>query len=213
MNISAPFMARPIKTISAHACHCVGRNPGIFQITAVAPLPSMDLPTIVVFCAQLPGASPNTVATSVACAAQTPSGADRRRHRDDLAQCIWRGTGITLQFDINRDIDGAARDVEAAINAARTQACPPDLPQQSDLPQYNPADAPILNLALTSKTMTPGQIYDVASNVLAQRLSQLRGIGNVNINGSSPLAVRVQLNPQALYKYGIGLDVRRACRS
>ena len=168
----------------------------------------MDLPTIVVV-AQLPGASPNTVATSVA--------APLERHLGQIAdvtemtsRSAFGQTRITLQFDINRDIDGAARDVEAAINAARTDL-PANLPSNPTYHKFNPADAPILNLALTSKTMTPGQIYDVASNVLAQRLSQLRGIGNVSIDGSSPLAVRVELNPQALYKYGIGLeDVRAA---
>ena len=168
----------------------------------------MDLPTIVVF-AQLPGASPNTVATSVA--------APLERHLGQIAdvtemtsRSAFGQTRITLQFNINRDIDGAARDVEAAINAARTDL-PANLPSNPTYHKFNPADAPILNLALTSKTMTPGQIYDVASNVLAQRLSQLRGIGNVSIDGSSPLAVRVELNPQALYKYGIGLeDVRAA---
>ena len=174
----------------------------------VAPLPSLDLPTIVVS-AQLPGASPNTIATSVA--------APLERHLGQIAdvtemtsRSAFGQTRITLQFDINRDIDGAARDVEAAINAARTDL-PANLPSNPTYHKFNPADAPILNLALTSKTMTPGQIYDVASNVLAQRLSQLKGIGNVSIDGSSPLAVRVELNPQALYKYGIGLeDVRAA---
>ena len=120
---------------------------------------------------------------------------------------------ITLQFDVSRDIDGAARDVQAAINAARADL-PTNLPSNPTYRKVNPADAPIMVLALTSKTMTQGQMYDAASNILAQRLSQLSGIGNVNIGGSSLPAVRVELNPQALYKYGIGLeDVRAALAS
>ena len=207
MNISAPFIARPVATTLLTLAIALAGILG-FSRLPVAPLPSLDLPTIVVG-AQLPGANPNTVATSVA--------APLERHLGQIAdvtemtsRSAFGQTRITLQFDINRDIDGAARDVEAAINAARTDL-PANLPSNPTYHKFNPADAPILNLALTSKTMTPGQIYDVASNVLAQRLSQLRGIGNVSIDGSSPLAVRVELNPQALYKYGIGLeDVRAA---
>ena len=129
------------------------------------------------------------------------------------SQSTVGATRITLQFDINRDINGAARDVQAAINAARADL-PSNLPSNPTYRKFNPADAPILVLALTSKTMTQGQMYDVASNVLAQRLSQLSGIGNVSIGGSTLPAVRVELNPQALYKYGIGLeDVRAAFAS
>ena len=122
-------------------------------------------------------------------------------------------TRITLQFDLNRDIDGAARDVQAAINAARADL-PTSLQTNPTYRKVNPADAPILILALTSKTLTHGQIYDAASNVLQQRLSQLSGIGQVIIGGSALPAVRVELNPQALFKYGIGLeDVRAALAS
>ena len=207
MNISAPFIARPVATTLLMLAITLAGILG-FSRLPVAPLPRMDLPTIVVV-AQLPGASPNTVATSVA--------APLERHLGQIAdvtemtsRSTFGQTRITLQFDINRDIDGAARDVEAAINAARADLSS-NLPSNPTYHKFNPADAPILNLALTSKTMTPGQIYDVASNVLAQRLAQIRGIGNVNIGGSSPFAVRVELNPQALYKYGIGLeDVRAA---
>ena len=207
MNISAPFIARPVATTLLMLAIALAGILG-FSRLPVAPLPRIDLPTIVVV-AQLPGASPNTVATSVA--------APLERHLGQIAdvtemtsRSTFGQTRITLQFDINRDIDGAARDVEAAINAARADLSS-NLPSNPTYHKFNPADAPILNLALTSKTMTPGQIYDVASNVLAQRLAQIRGIGNVNIGGSSPFAVRVELNPQALYKYGIGLeDVRAA---
>ena len=177
----------------------------------VAPLPQVDFPTIAVS-AQLPGASPDTVATSVA--------EPLERHLGQIAgvtemtsQSAIGLTRITLQFDINRDIDGAARDVQAAINAARADL-PSNLPSNPTYRKFNPSDAPILILALTSKTMTQGQMYEAASNVLAQRLSQLSGIGNVSIGGSTLPAVRVELNPQALYKYGIGLeDVRAALAS
>ena len=207
MNISAPFIARPVATTLLMLAIVLAGTLG-FSRLPVAPLPRIDLPTIVVS-AQLPGASPNTVGTSVA--------APLERHLGLIAdvtemssQSTFGQTRITLQFDINRDIDGAARDVEAAINAARADLSS-NLPSNPTYHKYNPADAPILNLALTSKTMTPGQIYDAAASILGQRLAQLRGIGDVSIVGSSPLAVRVELNPQALNKYGIGLeDVRAA---
>src|SRR6202012_2425847 len=182
-----------------------------FSKLPVAPLPQVDFPTISVS-AQLPGASPETVSTSVA--------EPLERHLGQIAAVTemtsQSGIGqarITLQFDVSRDIDGAARDVEAAINAARADL-PTNLPSNPIYRKVNPADAPIMVLALTSKTMTQGQMYDAASNVVAQRLSQLSGIGNVNIGGSSLPAVRVELNPQALYNYGIGLeDVRAALAS
>jgi len=207
MNISAPFISRPVATTLLTLAIALSGIIG-FSRLPVAPLPKVDLPTIVVN-AQLPGANPNTVATGVA--------APLERHLGQIAgvtemtsQSTIGSTHITLQFDINRDINGAARDVQAAINAARTDL-PSNLPSNPTYRKFNPADAPIIALALTSKTMTQGQIYDYASNVLAQRLSQLSGIGNVSIGGSSLPAVRVELNPQALYKYGIGLeDVRAA---
>jgi multidrug efflux pump len=182
-----------------------------FSMLPVAPLPQVDFPTISVT-AQLPGASPNTVATSVA--------EPLERHLGQIADVIemtsQSGIGqatITLQFDITRDINGAARDVQAAISAAAADL-PANLPSNPTYRKVNQADAPILILALTSKTKTQGQMYDAASNILAQRLSQLGGIGNVSIGGSALPAVRVELNPQALYKYGIGLeDVRAALAS
>ena len=182
-----------------------------FSRLPVAPLPQVDFPTISVS-AQLPGASPMTVATSVA--------EPLERHLGQIAdvtemtsQSGIGQTRITLQFDLNRDIDGAARDVQAAINAARADL-PSSLRSNPTYRKVNPADAPILILALTSDTLTQGQMYDAASNVLAQRLSQLSGIGQVIIGGSTLPAVRVDLNPQALFKYGIGLeDVRAALAS
>ena len=210
MNISAPFIARPVATTLLTLGIAIAGVLG-FSKLPVSPLPQVDFPTISVT-ATLPGASPNTVATSVA--------EPLERHLGQIADVSemtsQSGIGqarITLQFDITRDIDGAARDVEAAINAARADL-PSNLPSNPTYRKVNPADAPILILALTSKTMTQGQMYDVASNILAQRLSQLSGIGNVIIGGSTLPAVRVELNSQALYKYGIGLeDVRAALAS
>src|SRR6202008_3575934 len=129
------------------------------------------------------------------------------------SQSTVGNTRITLQFNLNRNIDGAARDVEAAINAARADL-PTSLRQNSTYRKVNPADAPIAILAMTSATLTRGQIYDAASTVMQQALSQIDGIGQVAIRGSSLPAVRVELNPQALFKYGIGLeDVRAALAS
>ncbi len=210
MNISAPFIARPVAT-TLLTLGIAFAGVLAFSKLPVAPLPQVDYPTIAVI-AQLPGASPETVATSVA--------EPLERHLGQIAdvtemtsQSGIGQTRITLQFDLSRDIDGAARDVQAAINAARADL-PASLKTNPTYRKVNPADAPILILALTSKTLTEGQIYDAASNVLAQRLSQLSGIGQVIIGGSALPAVRVDLNPQALFKYGIGLeDVRAALAS
>ncbi|MGO9396428.1 MAG: efflux RND transporter permease subunit [Xanthobacteraceae bacterium] len=210
MNISAPFIARPVATTLLTIAIALAGLLG-FSRLPVSPLPQVDFPTISVT-ATLPGASPETVATSVA--------EPLERHLGQIADVSemtsQSGIGqarITLQFDVSRDIDGAARDVQAAINAARADL-PTNLPSNPTYRKVNPADAPILILALTSKTMTQGQMYDAASNILAQRLSQLSGIGNVIIGGSTLPAVRVDLNPQALYNYGIGLeDVRAALAS
>ena len=210
MNISAPFIARPVATTLLTIAIALAGLMGFTRLP-VSPLPQVDFPTISVS-ATLPGASPETVSTSVA--------EPLERHLGQIADVTemtsQSGIGqarITLQFDVSRDIDGAARDVQAAINAARADL-PTNLPSNPTYRKVNPADAPIMVLALTSKTMTQGQMYDAASNILAQRLSQLSGIGNVNIGGSSLPAVRVELNPQALYNYGIGLeDVRAALAS
>ena len=206
MNISAPFISRPVATTLLTLAIALAGILG-FSRLPVSPLPQVDFPTISVS-ATLPGASPDTVSTSVA--------EPLERHLGQIADVTemtsQSGIGqarITLQFDLSRDIDGAARDVQAAINAALADL-PANLPSNPTYRKVNPADAPILILALTSKTMTQGQMYDAASNILAQRLSQLGGIGNVIIGGSALPAVRVELNPQALYKYGIGLEDLRA---
>ena len=162
--------------------------------------------------AQLPGASPETVATSVA--------SPLERHLGQIADVTEMtsvssvgSARIVLQFGLNRDINGAARDVQAAINAARADL-PASLRSNPTYRKVNPADAPILILALTSGTLTRGQMYDAAANILSQKLSQIVGIGQVIIGGAALPAVRVELNPTALFKYGIGLeDVRAALAS
>jgi multidrug efflux pump len=210
MNISAPFIGRPIATtLLTLAIALAGFL--AFSRLPVAPLPEVDFPTISVS-AQLPGASPETVATSLA--------SPLERHLGQIANVTeitsQSQTGqarITLQFDLSRDIDGAARDVQAAINAARADL-PSNLLSNPTYRKVNPADAPVLILALTSKTLTRGQMYDAASTILAQQLSQLTGVGQVIISGAALPAVRVELNPQALFNYGIGLeDVRSALSS
>jgi multidrug efflux pump len=210
MNFSAPFVMRPVATTLITSGIAIAGFLGFFKLP-VSPLPQVDFPTISVQ-AQLPGASPETVASSVA------SPLERRLGQiaDVTEMTSTSGLGqtrIVLQFNLNRDIDGAARDVQAAINAARADL-PADLPLNPTYRKINPAEAPILILALTSDTLSRGELYDAASNVLQQRLSQLDGIGQVIIGGAALPAVRVELNPTALFKYGVGLeDVRAALAS
>ena len=210
MNPAAPFIVRPVATtLLTIGIALVGLF--AFLRLPVAPLPRVDYPTITVS-ASLPGASPDTMAATVA----TPL----ERHLGiiaDVTEMTSRSavgsTEITLQFNLGRSLDGAARDVQAAINAARADL-PASLPQNPSYHKVNPADAPVAILALTSQTLTLGQIYDAASTVPQQALSQIGGIGQVEIAGSSLPAVRVELNPLALFKYGIGLeDVRAALAS
>jgi multidrug efflux pump len=174
-----------------------------FRLLPVAPLPQVDFPTISVQ-AQLPGASPEVMAATVATPLERALG--RIAGVTEMTSSSVLGSSrITLQFDLNRDINGAARDVQAAINAAQNQL-PTGMPSNPRYRKVNPADAPIMILALTSDALTQGQMYDAASTVLAQKLSQVSGVGQVNVGGSSLPAVRVELNPSALNKYGIGLD-------
>jgi len=179
-----------------------------FKLLPVSPLPQVDFPTISVQ-ASLPGASPETMASTVATPLERALG--RIAGITEITSSSSLGsTRITLQFDLNRDIEGAANDVQAAINAART-LLPTGLPSNPTYRKVNPADAPIMILSMTSETMTQGQMYDAASTILAQKLSQVKGVGQVTVGGSSLPAVRVELNPATLYKYGIGLeDVRNA---
>ncbi len=210
MNISSPFIRRPVATILLTLAIALSGALAFFQLP-VAPLPEVQVPFVTVT-AQLPGASPETVANSVA--------QPLERHLGEIADVTEMTstsslgqTQIVMQFGLSRDIDGAARDVQAAINAARADL-PTALRQNPTYRKVNPSDAPILILSLTSKTLTRGQLYDAASNVLQQRISQIPGVGQVIIGGSALPAVRVELNPQALFKYGIGLeDVRAALAS
>jgi multidrug efflux pump len=209
MSISAPFVRRPVATTLLTIGLALAGGVAFFLLP-VSPLPSVDLPTIVVS-ASLPGASPQTVATSVT----TPL----ERHLGTIAgvtemtsQSAVGSSNTVLQFDLSRNIDGAARDVEAAIQAARVDL-PSALRSNPTYRKLNPSDAPVMILALTSDTLTAGQIYDSASTIMQQKLLQVSGIGDVTIGGSSLPAVRAELNPRALFKYGVGLEDVRAALS
>jgi multidrug efflux pump len=210
MSPSTVFINRPVATILLTFGVAAAGAVAFFQLP-VSPLPQVDYPTISVQ-AQLPGGSPEVVATSVA----TPLERHLGQIADVTEMTSVSGVGttrITLQFGLNRDINGAARDVQAAINAARADL-PASLRSNPTYRKSNPADAPILILALTSDTARRGELYDAASTVLSQKLSQVDGVGEVTVSGSSLPAVRVELNPSALFKYGIGLeDVRAALAS
>ena len=210
MNPAAVFIARPVATVLLTLGVALAGGVAYFLLP-VAPLPQVDFPTISIQ-ANMAGASPENMASSVA----TPL----ERHLGQIADVTEMtsssgvgNTRITLQFGLNRDIDGAARDVEAAINAARADL-PTSLRSNPTYRKVNPADSPIMILAMTSDTLTQGQVYDSAATVLQQKLSQVDGIGQVNVGGSSLPAVRIELNPSAMFKYGIGLeDVRAALAS
>src|SRR5512136_626544 len=205
MNISATFINRPVgTTLLTIALVLAGAIS--FRLLPVSPLPRVDFPTIQVS-AGLPGADPETMATSVAAPLERQFGLIAGV--TEMTSTSSRGSSnIVLQFELSRNIDGAARDVQAAINAARGYL-PPNLPNNPIYRKVNPADAPIMILALTSDTVGTAQMYDAASTILQQKLSQVEGVGQVFVGGSSLPAVRVELNPTALNKYGISLeDVR-----
>ncbi|HUI45360.1 MAG TPA: multidrug efflux RND transporter permease subunit [Nitrospirota bacterium] len=202
MNISAAFIKRPVATTLLTA-GLVLSGVIAFRMLPVSPLPQVDFPTISVQAA-LPGADPETMATSVAAPLERQFG--RIAGVAEMTSTSYRGsTSITLQFELNRDIDGAARDVQAAINAARGYL-PASLPANPTYRKVNPSDAPILILALTSETKSRAQMYDSADSILAQKLSQVGGVGQVFVGGSSLPAVRIDLSPMALSKYGISLE-------
>ncbi|MES2694703.1 MAG: efflux RND transporter permease subunit [Verrucomicrobiota bacterium] len=207
MNLSRPFVRRPVASCLI-AVALVLAGVLAYGLLPVAPLPEVDFPTIRVS-ASLPGASPETVAASVAAPLERALGAIAGV--TGISSDSRQGsTSITLEFAINRDINAAARDVQAAINAARGQM-PSGMPGNPTFRKVNPSQAPIMSLALSSPNISPGSLYDVASTILAQKISQIRGVGEVSVGGSSLPAVRVQLNPHALSHYGIALDeVRRA---
>ncbi|APR36263.1 efflux RND transporter permease subunit [Paraburkholderia sp. SOS3] len=210
MNLSRPFIARPVATTLLSIGIALA---GLFAFSKlpVAPLPQVDYPTISVQ-ASLPGASPETVATSVASPLERHLGAIADVTEMTSTSSVGT-TRITMQFGLNRDIDGAARDVQAAINAARADL-PASLRQNPTYHKVNPSDAPILILSVSSNTLQAGQLYDSAATVLQQSLSQVDGVGEVDVSGSANPAVRVELEPHALFHYGIGLeDVRAALAS
>jgi len=210
LNLSEPFIRRPIATVLLTIGIAMA-GAGAFFLLPVSPLPQVDIPTVFVS-ANLPGASPETMATSVATPLERRLGIISDVTEITSSSRIGQ-TQITLQFDLGRDIDGAARDVEAAVNAARVDL-PVTLRQNPTYRKVNPSDAPILILALTSKSRTPGQIYDAASTVIQQQISQVKGVGQVQLGGGSLPAVRVELNPLELARDAIGLeDVRAAIAS
>src|SRR4030088_2499224 len=205
MSISAPFIKRPIGTSLLAAALLLS---GIlaFNFLPVASLPRVDFPVIGVG-AGLPGADPQTMASAVATPLERQFG--RISGVNQISPTSQLGTtSIVLQFDLNRNIDAAGRDVQAAINAARSQL-PANLPSNPSYRKANPADAPILILALTSDTMTVPQMYDAADSILAQKLAQVAGRGQVFVGGAAHPAVRAELNPTLLNKLGVGLDTVR----
>jgi multidrug efflux pump len=205
MNISKPFIHRPVATtLLTTAVALAGAI--AFRFLPVSPLPQVDFPTISVS-ASLPGASPETMASAVATPLERQFG--RIAGVTEMTSASYLGScGITLQFDLNRNIDAAARDVQAAINAARGYL-PANLPMNPRYRKSNPADYPIFMIALTSDVLDKGHMYDAASSIMAQKLSQIKGVGQVFVSGSALPSVRIELNPNALEKYGIGLeDVR-----
>ncbi|MDR0770056.1 MAG: multidrug efflux RND transporter permease subunit [Burkholderiales bacterium] len=205
MNFFAAVIRRPVAT-SLLTLGVTLLGLVAWRMLPVAPLPQVDIPTIFVS-AQLPGASPETMASSVATPLERALGSISGITEMTSSSSLGR-TRIVIQFDLSRDIDSAARDVQAAINAARTML-PSGMPRNPTYRKANPANAPVVIIALTSETMTRGQMYDAAATVLAQKLSQVEGVGDVTIGGSSLPAVRVELNPMQVNHYGLSLEVVR----
>src|SRR6202167_6318212 len=202
MNISAPFIKRPVATTLLTAgITLVGAI--AFNVLPVSPLPQIDFPTISVN-SGLPGGSPEIMASSIAAPLERQfshiAGITEMTSSSSLGS-----TSITLQFDLSRNIDGAARDVEAAINAARTYL-PANLPANPTYRKVNPADAPIVILGLTSDKYDKPTLYDEASSVIAQKLSQIEGVGQVGVNGGSGPSVRVEMNPTLLNSHGLTIQ-------
>ena len=210
MNLSEPFVRRPIATVLLTLGIALA-GIGAFFVLPVSPLPQVDFPTISVS-AQLPGASPDTMATSVATPLERRLGVISGVN--EMTSNSGNGsTRISLQFDLNRKIDSAAREVQAAISASRADL-PATLRNNPTYRKANPSDAPVIILALTSKTKTPGQIFESVSNLVQQKLAQVEGVGDVEIGGGSLPAVRVELLPYALNRYGVSTeDVRAAIQA
>ena len=206
MSLSSPFIRRPVATTLLTVAVALA-GAVAFNFLPVSPLPLVDFPTISV-AASLPGASPEIMASSVATPLERQFG--RIAGITEMTSSSFLGTtSITLQFDLNRDINGAARDVQAAINAARSYL-PTNLPSNPTYRKVNPADAPIMIIALTSDVYDRGPLYDAASTIMSQKLSQIQGVGQVTVGGSSLPSVRVELNPVQLNGYGLGVqDVQK----
>lgn len=210
MNLSEPFVRRPVATVLLTIGIALAGIAAFF-VLPVSPLPQVDYPTISVS-ASLPGASPETMATSVATPLERRLGVIAGVN--EMTSSSGNGsTRISLQFELNRKIDAAAREVQAAINAARTDL-PATLRSNPTYRKANPSDAPIVILALTSKTRSPGQVYEEVSNLVQQKLAQVPGVGDVELGGGSLPAVRVELLPFALNRYGVSMeDVRAAIQA
>ena len=206
MNISGPFIRRPVGTALLTAAIAMAGIVSYMQLP-VAPLPQVDFPTISVQ-ASLPGASPEIMAASVAAPLERQLG-HIAGVNEMTSSSTFASTSITLQFDLNRNIDGAARDVQAAINAARANL-PANLPNNPQYRKVNPADAPIMIIALTSDVYDRGQLYDAGSTIIQQRLLQIDGVGQVNVGGGALPAVRVDVDPTRLNSFGLGLEDVRA---
>src|SRR5215472_3186555 len=205
VHFSAPFIKRPVATTLLSVAIILAGMVA-YTMLPVASLPQVEFPVISVG-AGLPGTDPETVASAIV----TPL--ERQFSRiagiNEMTSSSGLGNGsITLQFDLNRDVDGAARDVQAAINAARSQL-PSNLPQNPSYRKINPADSPILILALTSDTMTVPQMYDACDSILAQKIAQVEGVGQTFCGGSAKPAVRIEANPTQLANYGVGLEALR----
>lgn len=205
MKFFALFIHRPVATTLLTLAIAISGAIG-FRLLPVSPLPQVDFPVISIS-ASLPGASPETMASSVATPLERALG--RIAGVNEMTSMSSLGsTRVILQFDLDRDINGAARDVQAAINAAQS-LLPTGMPSRPSYRKVNPSDAPIMILTLTSDTYSQGQLYDFASTQLAQKISQTEGVGDVSVGGSSLPAVRVELNPSALFNQGVSLDTVR----
>ena len=202
MSISGPFIRRPVGTTLLTLAISLAGALGYFFLP-VSPLPEVEFPTVQI-ASSLPGASPETMASSVAAPLERQFG--RIAGVTEMTSTSYLGsTSIVIQFDLNRNIDAAARDVQAAINAARGQL-PANLPNNPTYRKVNPADSPIVMFALTSKVLDVARIYDVTSSILAQKLSQLKGVGQVEVGGGALPAVRVDVNPTVLNNFGLSLE-------
>ena len=206
MHFSAPFIRRPVATFLMSAAVILA-GAAAYTLLPVASLPQVEFPVISVG-ASLPGADPETMASSVATPLERQF-AKIAGVNEMTSYSSTGSTGIVLQFDLSRDVNGAARDVQAAINAARSQL-PANLPSNPGYYKVNPADSPIMIIALTSDTMSVPQLYDACDSILAQKIAQVEGVGQTFCGGSAKPGVRIEANPMQLAHYGIGLEALRA---